>query len=315
MSLSDFLSRCNFPLGPREVTCAVSGGGDSLALLVLAVEAGLRVTAMHVNHGLRQGSEREAELVEAAARSVGAGFRSVSVEVPPGSNLEARARDARYAVLPEDALLGHTADDQAETVLLNLMRGSGVAGAAGMRSDWRRPLLRLRRSETLEACRLAGLEPFEDPSNLSMAFRRNRVRREVIPLLNEIFERDVTLLLCRHAEVAREALDVLDEVAEKVDASDCRSLSAVSPPLACWSLRRWITREAALKHPPSRAAVERVLEVAAGRARAAEVGSGWRVRRSGGRLFLEQSLKRGNVDLNPGRAVNNSRTRLTIPRN
>lgn len=290
MSLSNFLPRCNFPLGPREVTCAVSGGADSLALLVLAVEAGLSVTAMHVDHGLRPGSEREAELVEAAACSVGAGFRSVSVEVPPGPNLEARARDARYAVLPEDALLGHTADDQAETVLLNLMRGSGVAGAAGMRTDWRRPLLGLRRSETLEACRLVDLEPFEDPSNSSLTFRRNRVRREVIPLLNEIFERDVTLLLCRHAEVAREALDVLNEVAENVDASDCRTLSALSPSLACWSLRRWITREAALKHPPSRAAVARALDVAAGRARAAEVGSGWRVRRSSGRLFLEPSV-------------------------
>ncbi|MCB1016512.1 MAG: 7-cyano-7-deazaguanine synthase, partial [Acidimicrobiales bacterium] len=95
------------------MTCAVSGGPDSLALLALAVAAGLEVTAVHVDHGLRPGSGREAEVVEAAAERFGARFSARRVTVVEGPNLEARARAARYAALPPDACTGHTADDQA----------------------------------------------------------------------------------------------------------------------------------------------------------------------------------------------------------
>ena len=126
------------------MTCAVSGGADSLGLLVLAVDAGCTVTAVHVDHGLRAGSAAEADVVRAAADRFGAGFRSLSVAVAPGPNLEARARRARYEALPPDALVGHTADDQAETVLLNLIRGAGLDGLAGM-APGRRPIRALRR--------------------------------------------------------------------------------------------------------------------------------------------------------------------------
>ena len=282
-----YLSRCRFPSTSERVTCAVSGGADSLALLVLAREVGLSVEAVHVDHGLRPGSGGEADLVAEAARSLGADFRSVTAEVGCGPNLEERARDARYAVLPSEAMLGHTADDQAETVLLNLLRGSGLAGAAAMRADLRRPLLGLRRSETAEVCRKVGLKPFCDPSNSDPAFRRNRVRREVLPLLNDVFQRDVVPLLCRHAELAREAVEALDGLSADVDAADCRALAELPPVLASWAIRRWVVSVSGSAHPPDRAAVGRVLDVAAGKARAAEVGSHWRVRRSGGGLFLE----------------------------
>ena len=94
--------------------------------------------------------------------------------------LEARAREARYDALPRDVLTGHTADDQAETVLLNLLRGAGTAGLAGIRRD-RRPLLDLRRAETAALCAELGLSPVVDPTNASPAWRRNRVRRELRP--------------------------------------------------------------------------------------------------------------------------------------
>ena len=98
--LQAILARCTFPQAGEPVACAVSGGADSLALLVLATTAGCEVTAVHVDHGLRPGSAEEAERVEHAAHRFGAGFRSVRAEVSPGPNLEARARAARRAVLP-----------------------------------------------------------------------------------------------------------------------------------------------------------------------------------------------------------------------
>ena len=98
---------------------------------MLAVAAGCEVTAVHVDHGLRPGSPAEAELVAATARRFRAGFRAVRAVVAPGPNLEARARAARYEALGPHALVGHTLDDRAETILLHLLRGSGAAGMAG----------------------------------------------------------------------------------------------------------------------------------------------------------------------------------------
>ncbi|MGH9120502.1 MAG: tRNA lysidine(34) synthetase TilS, partial [Acidimicrobiales bacterium] len=155
---SELLARCRFPEGIGRVDLAVSGGADSLALLVLARAGGLEARAIHVDHGLRPGSADEAEVVAAAATRFGASFEAVSVTVAPGANLEARARAARYGILPFGVLTGHTADDQAETVLLNLMRGAGASGLSGMsgeaeeagRSRVGRPILRLRRAETAQ---------------------------------------------------------------------------------------------------------------------------------------------------------------------
>jgi tRNA(Ile)-lysidine synthase len=130
MTLDALLTRCDFPPRGTAVTCAVSGGTDSLALLALASAAGCRVLAVHVDHSLREGSEGEAAVVAAAAQRFGADFRAERVTVDPGPNLEARARAARYSVLPPDVLTGHTADDQAETVLLNLLRGADPSAAA-----------------------------------------------------------------------------------------------------------------------------------------------------------------------------------------
>ncbi|MEM8902439.1 MAG: tRNA lysidine(34) synthetase, partial [Actinomycetota bacterium] len=129
------------------MSCAVSGGPDSSALLVLAVAAGCDVEAIHVDHGLRPGSDREATIVAGTAERFGARVRSIRAPVEPGPNLEARARAARRAVLPDGTLLGHTADDQAETVLLALLRGAGIDGLGAM-GPRHRPILRLRRAET-----------------------------------------------------------------------------------------------------------------------------------------------------------------------
>lgn len=266
----------------------MSGGPDSLALLVLASAQGCLVTAVHVDHGLRSTSASEAELVESVAVRLGARFEAVVAHVAPGPNLEARARAARYAALPAGALTGHTADDQAETVLLNLMRGAGIDGLAGM-APLRRPLRRLRRSETRALCTAWGLTPVVDPTNDEPAFRRNRARHELVPLMSDIAERDVVPVLARQAELVRDDVALLDELAAALDPTDARALAAAPVALARRAVRRWLRTGGpggAEQHPPDAAAVARVLAVARGDAVACELSGGWRVSRRAGRLRL-----------------------------
>jgi tRNA(Ile)-lysidine synthase len=268
------------------VVAGVSGGPDSLALLVLAAEAGLAVTAVHVDHDLRPGSAAEAEVVRAAAAGVGARFEAVRVQAGPGPNLEARARDARRAALGPSAMTGHTADDVAETLVLNLVRGAGLDGLAAIRPGPTKPLLALRRADTRAVCAAAGLVPVEDPSNADPAFRRNRVRHEVLPLLDRVADRDVAGLLARTAALVGDDVALLDHLAADVDPTDASALASAPPPLARRAVRRWLTA-ADPPYPPDAATVERVLAVAAGARRATEVGGGRRVARTAGRLRLE----------------------------
>jgi tRNA(Ile)-lysidine synthase len=241
---------------------------------------------VHVDHGLRQGSAAEADVVRAAAAGLGAGFRAERVQVSPGPNLEARARAARYAVLPPDVLTGHTADDQAETVLLNLSRGAGLDGLAGMRPNVNHPILALRRTETAGVCAAEGLTPVVDPSNADQAHRRNRIRAEVLPLLDDIAERDVAGVVARQAGLLRDDADALEALAAALDPADAATLAAAPIALARRAVRRWL-REG-VDHPPDAATVERVLAVARKEATAADVGAGRRVARTGNRLRLEQ---------------------------
>jgi len=289
-SLTDrLLRRCTFPPAGSPVHVAVSGGRDSLALLVLASAARLDVTAVHVDHGVRPDSADEAALVEGVARRFGAAFEAVRVVVDDGPNLEARARDARYRALPPDVLTGHTLDDQAETILLFLMRGTGPEGLAGI-DRARRPLLSLRRAETGQLCADLGLAVFDDPSNTDPRFRRNRVRAELLPLLDDIAGRDVAPLLARTADLQRSLLEVVVAAAADVDPSDAREVASLSVGVASEALRGWWRRETGEHYAPDADAVERMLGVARGDATAADVGGGWRIARTGQRLRLEQVL-------------------------
>ena len=284
------LPRCRFPEPGTELACGVSGGADSLALLVLAVEAGCEVTAVHVDHGLRPESSSEADVVAAAAARFGARFRSERAHVAPGPNMEARAREVRRSALPAGSATGHTADDQAETVLLNLLRGAGRDGLAAMRPGHTKPILALRRWETRALCRETGLEPVEDPSNLEPGLRRNRVRHELLPLLGSIAQRDVVPIIARQADLLRDEADLLDQLAASLEGGHCAALAGAPLPLARRAVRRLVREGApADGHPPSAAAVERVLAVARHEASACELAGGTRIRRSGGRLRVERS--------------------------
>jgi tRNA(Ile)-lysidine synthase len=277
----DLITRCNFPdTGP--VDCAVSGGPDSLALLYLAFAGGLHPIAHHVDHGLRPGSAGEADLVAALCDQIGATFVAHRVTLEDGPNLEARARAARRSVLPVGVLTGHTADDQAETVLLNLMRGSGTDGLGGMRRSTTKPLLALRRSETHELCRDLGISVATDESNLDPRFRRNRVRHELIPLINEIAQRDTVAVIARAAHLMADDEQLLDELAQGIDVHDAIGLARAPLPLSRRAIRQWLSDP----YPPDFATVERVLEVARGVHPSCDVGRGRRVIRSRQRLEL-----------------------------
>nr|WP_317493068.1 tRNA lysidine(34) synthetase TilS [Haloechinothrix sp. LS1_15] len=210
------------------VGVAVSGGADSLALAEATAYCGARLglatRGLVVDHGLQEGSAGIAEWAAGTARSLGLDtVRVLSVDVGDGGGPEAAARRARYAALrgamPEGdglVLLGHTRDDQAETVLLGLGRGSGPRSVAGMLPvdpPWARPLLDLPRSVTERACEELRLRPWRDPHNEDPRFTRARLRGEVLPLLEEVLQGGVAGALARTAGQLREDLTALDELA------------------------------------------------------------------------------------------------------
>ncbi|GMA95380.1 hypothetical protein GCM10025881_22040 [Pseudolysinimonas kribbensis] len=221
--------------GRRDPVVRAGGaerGPDSLALAAAvafeAPRAGVAAGAVVVDHGLQTGSARVAERAALQARDLGLDpVTVVRVEVGAAGGPEAAARDARYAALEQAAraagadavLLGHTLDDQAETVLLGLARGSGAAslqGMAPMNGLWRRPLLGIRRAQTRQACADAGLEPWHDPHNDDPGFARVRVRRNVLPVLERELGPGVAEALARTAEQLREDNEALDAFAGEV---------------------------------------------------------------------------------------------------
>lgn len=248
-------------LGDTSVLVACSGGADSLALLAATVfEARQRpwqVVGVTVDHALQEGSAERAEHVVAQMASLGADqTATVRARVEgSGHGLEAAAREARYAALAELAehfapsvvLLGHTLDDQAETVLLGLTRGSGARSLAGMRREFeafRRPLLDVTRAQTEAACAAQDLEFWSDPHNADPRFTRARVRHTVLPMLERELGPGVAATLARTADQLREDVAHLDAAAEAAYAGTdlgVESLTALPD-----AIRRRVLRLAAL---------------------------------------------------------------------
>ncbi|MGD0173246.1 MAG: tRNA lysidine(34) synthetase TilS [Anaerolineales bacterium] len=227
--VSDYIQELHL-LEPQEtVLVAVSGGSDSLCLLLVLKELGFTVLAAHFDHGLRPESARDAETVQRLAQTLGIDFHVERGDVrqrakQKRTTLEEAARDLRYDFLLRTAAdcqapaiaIGHTADDQAETVLLHLLRGSGLQGLRGIRPEAFsrglriiRPLLRLTHAQTVEYCRQAGWQPLEDPSNQDPSFARNRIRRELIPQLRG-YNTQIVPVLCRLTEIAAAQTELLD---------------------------------------------------------------------------------------------------------
>ena len=223
------------------VLVAVSGGADSLALasavLTEAKHSAITVIAVTIDHQLQSGSGAQAEKVEMQLKEMGYGKVIVKkVVVTTESGLEAGARDARYQALSACAaqekatkvFLGHTRDDQAETVLLGLARGSGTRSLSGMAIEngiYIRPLLHITRVETVAACKELGIQPWNDPHNGNTEFSRIRVRTEILPLMEDKLGPGIAAALARSAGILRDDADALDEIAQReISASDLANL-------------------------------------------------------------------------------------------
>lgn len=244
---------------PGPVAAAVSGGADSLALAAALGFERPGSAALVVDHGLQSGSAGTAARAAEQCRGLGL-VAHVLVPPPEGGPAtggpEARARVARYAALDDAAaraglaavLLGHTLDDQAETVLLGLVRGSGARALAGMaaaRGVYRRPLLGTDRATTRAACAEAGLAPWEDPHNEDPAYARVRVRGAVLPVLERELGPGVARALARSARQLREDADALDALTPQLaDEPVCAELAALLPAVRARALKRWAERHA-----------------------------------------------------------------------
>lgn len=297
-----------------EVCVGLSGGPDSLALTAGAVRAGLRVRALVVDHGLQQGSARVAHDAAQAATRLGAEVSVLSVAVGTAGGPEAAARAARYAALDAarggaPVLLGHTLDDQAETVLLGLARGSGARSIAGMvpwSPPWGRPLLSVRRRDTVGACTQLGLTPYDDPHNRQARFTRVRLRTEVLPLLDDVVHGGVAEALARTASALRADTEALDGIAGELYGSACAGddltvaeLAGAAPAVRTRVLRLWL-RDVGATEPTSRVirAVDALVVGAggsAGRTASVAIGGDPRVRvvvtREGGRLVVRREKR------------------------
>jgi tRNA(Ile)-lysidine synthase len=252
------------------VAAAVSGGADSLALAAALAFLRPRSVALVVDHGVQDGSAAVAARAAQQCRALRLAADVLPAAPPPSAPAcsedpqhpnagdlrrsgpwggpEARARALRYAALDAAVaerglaavLLGHTRDDQAETVLLGLARGAGARALSGMapaRGAYRRPLLGVERATTRVACAEAGLDPWEDPHNADPAYARVRVRARVLPVLEAELGPGIAAALARSAEQLREDADALDALTPLTD--DVATLAALPPALRTRSLKRW----------------------------------------------------------------------------
>jgi tRNA(Ile)-lysidine synthase len=288
-----------------SLVAALSGGADSAALLWLCRRLGRRVRAVHVHHGL-PGSDLMETAAVAVAAAVGVDLVRVRVAVEPGASLENHARQARYAALtvaalPDEWILtAHTSDDQAETVVDRILRGSGLDGLAGIpsrRPPFARPLLGVPRAQTRELASLAALPWIDDPANEETEPLRNRIRRRLIPQLEAEYNPRLRQSLATVASLAAADTALLASLVDDVPitATDqgvempAAVLTTVPEALAARLARRLLAAAGQPSPPPS--SVEGLLAVAAGAGARHQAAGGLVVRRRAAMVVVETAAR------------------------
>ena len=291
-------ARTRLPSGP--IVVALSGGADSAALAVIARHLGSRIGLVHVNHGL-EGSPSMGEAAREIAAALELPLEVFAVQVASGPSPEEQARQARYSALKAidgAVLTAHTRDDNAETLLMNLMRGAGAAGLRGIPvfrpPNVHRPILEISRSETREIATLADLPFRDDPMNDDLTLTRNRVRRTLLPLMNEFNPRAVEAI-ARAATIVDADAALLDEWAPAVSARGVPIglLATLPGPLADRLLAKLLEA-----HGVGQTAdrLARMHLVASGSTERQDIAEGLSVRRRDAMLVIEEPLA-GRPDL------------------
>ena len=315
--VGDLRSVLELPDG--DLVVALSGGADSAGLAFLVADTGRSARAIHVDHGT-PGAPLLAKAATAIAAQLEMNLHIEAISLPDGGFSEGRARAGRYRVFGEQrrgdewVLTAHTLEDQAETVLMNLIRGTGPLGLAGIprrSKGWvARPILDASRGDIRELVTLAGLSFFDDPSNIDVEMRRNAIRRELLPDLAR-FNPSIVDSLARAASLIREHLTIIDDAVESIPA-EVTGESAKIPIGHLMTAPRAVAAGAIRRavgllqppYPPTAAEFQRIWEVVTGENRATEIAAGIRVERRGPMLFLgsdpEDSRVDGPVPLTPG---------------
>jgi tRNA(Ile)-lysidine synthase len=295
MSPDDFNQLCT-----GRILIACSGGADSVALAVIASDHKADCVLAYVEHSINPETFDCERIVKNAADVLGFEFalqRLDPTQWEDTSNLEERARELRYQALENlrkehncDVIAtAHHADDVVETFLINLVRGggSGAASLSPRRGNIVRPLLSWRKDQLVQIVKDAGLEYFSDPANDDSRFVRNRIRHEVIPLLDDIAGRDVTELIARTAKSLREDEEFLRRLAKSMwpkDKPTTNDLAQLDPVLQVHALRAWISGM-----PPSREEMDRILGVVHKERTATQISGHRTIRRSGGVLHQDKT--------------------------
>lgn len=281
--------RLELPEGPVEV--ALSGGADSASLAYLGIESGYEVRVLHIDHQL-PASPMMARAAGDVAAKLGIEMEVIQVDVGEGPSPEDQARDARYAVLAEregPVLTGHTRDDSIETMLINLVRGTGPSGLTGIPSfrspNIYRPMLAVTRSETRELATLAGLPFVDDPMNADLSLTRNRVRLQLLPLMREL-NPQVDAALARTAATLERDREYLEErVAEHFGrAVPVSAVTTLPRALADRVLHRALEENGI---GPTSDRIGRMWSVASGESERQELAAGRVVVRRGALLVIE----------------------------
>ncbi|MGV0343389.1 tRNA lysidine(34) synthetase TilS [Corynebacterium lehmanniae] len=270
--------------GPAVI--GLSGGPDSLALAAAAAAEKKDVRCVVVDHGLQDGSAEVARRAAVVARGFGLAAEVVRVEVGEG-NLEAAARNARYEALlayGSDVWVGHTADDQAETLLLGALRGN-PSGMAPRNGRIVRPFLGIRRADTVGACDELGLDPWHDPMNADPAFRRVAMRNQVLPLLSELLGGDAVPALAATADRIAADQALIASLTDLAPTTSCAELKADAGPVRRRRLAAWLLGEGVPVQGDQLDAVEALVVDWRGQGPVAVAG-GRAVVREGGRLDI-----------------------------
>lgn len=283
------LPQIDLPEAPLVV--ALSGGADSAALAYLATESGREIDLVHVDHQLAA-----SPIMARAAHAIGEVFdlpvETVTVDIGSGPSLEDRARDARYHALEkiESAVItGHTRDDSVETMLINLIRGTGPRGLTGIPRfrppNVYRPMLCITRGETREIATLARLPFVDDPMNADMSLTRNRVRLHILPVMREL-NPQIDSALARTAEILESDVDFLDELASRHQTGVLPvSVIVTLPKVLADRVLRVALEKVAI--PPTADRIGRMWSVAGGESQRQDLAEGRSVVRRDALLVIE----------------------------